>query len=216
MDGGHSRLGCRLGARAGAALLGAAFLGAILGACGGGGGTEADSGADKTTLSVEAADADGDALHYQWRVTAGSIDNRDARETVWTMPAGPGLHFAYVTVSDGKGGYVEQQYAVATDALGIAAEVQPPLGPVVPAIADFTGSASRLRFVASDDTRFAPPSGGAAEKRLVYPPDMPVQVVRQSDGQTIFSGLTDLSGEVDLPKLQSGETYAVLCSTAQD
>ncbi|MGH8796711.1 MAG: hypothetical protein ACREXI_06620, partial [Caldimonas sp.] len=45
------------------------------------GGSEADSGPDTTTLSVEAVDADGDALHYQWRVTAGSIDNRDARQT---------------------------------------------------------------------------------------------------------------------------------------
>ncbi|MGH8796710.1 MAG: hypothetical protein ACREXI_06615 [Caldimonas sp.] len=215
MDRGQSRLFGRLGVQRGAALLGAAFLGALLAACGGGG-SEADSGPDKTTLSVEAVDADGDALHYQWRVTAGSIDNRDARQTVWTLPDGPGLHFAYVTVSDGKGGYVEQQYVVATDSLGIAAEVPPPRSPVVPAIADFAGSAGRLRFVAGDDTRFAPPSGGAAEKRLVYPPDMPVQVVRQSDGQTIFSGLTDLSGEVDLPKLQNGESYAVLCSTAQD
>ncbi|HEX7442204.1 MAG TPA: hypothetical protein VF319_19140, partial [Caldimonas sp.] len=163
MDRGHSRPDGRVVAPIGAALLGAALLGALLGGCGGGGGgTELDSGADKTTLSVEAADADGDALSYQWRVTAGSIDNRNARETVWTMPAGPGLHFAYVTVSDGKGGYVEQQYAVGTDTLGIAAEVRPPLSPVVLPIADFAGSATRLRFVASDDTRFAPPSGGVA------------------------------------------------------
>ena len=104
------------------ALVCAAFLGAC-----GGTGNEADSGPNKTYLRVEAVDADGDALHYEWRVTAGSIENRDAAETVWTMPDGPGLHFAYVTVSDGRGGYVEQQYAAGTDALGTTAPVRQPV-----------------------------------------------------------------------------------------
>ena len=82
-------------------------------ACGGGGagstGSSANSGPNKTSLRVEASDADGDALQYQWRVTGGSIENRNSRETVWTMPDGQGLHFAYVMISDRKGGYVEQQ-----------------------------------------------------------------------------------------------------------
>ena len=45
---------------------------------------------------------------------------------------------------------------------------------------------------------------------------MPVQVVHQASGQTVFSGLTDLNGEADLPKLQSGDTYTVLCATTQN
>src|SRR5678816_2620566 len=85
--------------------------------CGGSTGTSQDSGTNKTYLSVAASDADGDALHYQWRVTGGTIENRDSPQTVWTMPDGPGLHFAYVTVSDGRGGYIEQQYAVSSDFL---------------------------------------------------------------------------------------------------
>ena len=63
-----------------------------LAACGGGTGNERDSGAQQTTLSVAASDADGDALSYEWRATAGTIDNRNAATTVWTLPgAVPGL-----------------------------------------------------------------------------------------------------------------------------
>src|SRR5882757_8595819 len=110
---------------------------AMLLSCGGGGGTgnPQDSGANKTTLTVEASDADADALQYQWRVTAGSVENRNAAQTVWTMPDGPGLHFAYVTVYDGKGGYIEQQYAVSSDALGTDAAVKAPVSRPAPTIA---------------------------------------------------------------------------------
>ena len=91
---------------------------AALTSCGGGStGNSQDSGVNKTYLSVDASDADGDTLQYQWRVTGGSIDNRNASSTVWTLPASRGIHFAYVTVSDGRGGYVEQQYAVNADRL---------------------------------------------------------------------------------------------------
>src|SRR4051812_6087088 len=109
-------------------------IAALVAGCGGGTGSLADSGVTKTYLSVAAADADGDGLHYQWRVTGGTIDNRDAKETVWTMPDGPGLHFAYVTVSDGKGGYAEQQYAVGSDTLGTEAPVPAPAVNTAPAV----------------------------------------------------------------------------------
>src|SRR5690242_4564114 len=104
------------------AIVSAALAAWSLTSCGGGStGNAQDSGPNKTYLRVEANDADGDALQYQWRVTAGSVENRNSRETVWTMPDGPGLHFAYVTVYDGRGGYAEQQYAVSTDAIATPA-----------------------------------------------------------------------------------------------
>ena len=87
------------------ALAAAAVAAAGMVSCGGGGGSvgnSQDAGLNKTFLSVSATDADGDTLHYQWRVTSGTIDNKDSAQTTWTMPDGPGLHFAYVAISDGK------------------------------------------------------------------------------------------------------------------
>jgi hypothetical protein len=181
--------------------------------CGGGRGNEHDSGPQQTTLSVAASDADGDALSYQWRVTGGVIDNRNASETVWAMPAGPGLHFAYVMISDRKGGYVEQQYSVSTDAIGSTVPTRQPVSHVSSAITDFSGTPVRLRFLSPDATNFATPGNGAAARRTVYLPDVQVQVV--SGNEVVFSGASDLSGEVSLPKLRESQSYEVKCATTQ-
>ena len=199
--------------RAAVVATAAAALG--LASCGGGGGaggtgTVADSGTEKTTLRVDASDVDGDALQYQWRVTAGTVDNRNARETVWTLPEGPGLHFAYVLISDGKGGYVQQQYAVSTDTLRTTAPTRAPVSHTAPPVSDFAGTPMRLRFSAGAKP-FTPPGGGTAGERTVYLPDVQVQVI--SGSETVFSGSTDLSGEVSLPKLAAGQNYQVLCTT---
>jgi hypothetical protein len=189
---------------------------AVLAACGGKAGDTGsieNSGPAKTSLRVEASDADGDALQYQWRVTAGSVENRNARETVWTMPDGPGLHFAYVVISDGKGGYVEQQYAVSSDAIGTTVPTRPPVSRAAPAISDFSGTPVRLRFQSSDRTYFATPGGGAAVLRTVYLPDVQVQVI--SDSAVVFSGVSDLSGEISLPKLKAAQSYDIKCATTQ-
>jgi len=189
-----------------------------LGSCGGGTGTLSDSGSNKTYLSVQASDADGDALHYQWRATGGTIENRDSNQTVWTMPDGPGLHFAYVTVSDGKGGYAQQQYAVSSDSLGTDAPTRAAITNPVPPVSDFdgdptTGVAGRLRFVPPDSNLnlFTPFGGGPTSQRFIYLPD--VQVAVENGGTTVFSGSTDLSGELSLPKLANG-TYTLKCSTS--
>src|SRR6187431_2128767 len=130
-----------------------------LSSCGGGStGNSRDSGINKTYLSVEASDVDGDTLHYQWRVTGGSIDNRDAKSTVWTMPSSRGIHFAYVTISDGRGGYVEQQYAVNGDNLDLLPPPHTPIVRAAPAVIDTEGATARLRFLSTDATRFQPAS----------------------------------------------------------
>ena len=200
-----------------ALALGACFVSvATLTSCGGGStGNSRDSGVNKTYLSVEASDADGDTLQYQWRVTGGSIDNRNAASTVWTLPASRGIHFAYVTVSDGRGGYVEQQYAVNGDRLDLLPPAQPPIVRAAPAVTDVEGATVRLRFSSSDNTRFQPASAGAPEARTVFLPDVQVQLFDQSTGALVFGGTTDLSGELDLPKLIAGRTYNVRC-TAQN
>jgi len=189
---------------------------AALTSCGGGStGNSRDSGINKTYLSVEAADADGDTLQYQWRVTGGTIDNRNASSTVWTMPASRGIHFAYVTVNDGKGGWVEQQYAVNGDRLDLEAAPRAPIDRAAPAVVDTEGATVRLRFFSSDDTRFLPAAAGAAQSRTVFLPDVQVQLIDQGTGSLVFGGTTDLSGELDLPKLAAGTTYSVRC-TAQN
>ncbi|HEX7436306.1 MAG TPA: hypothetical protein VF308_06350, partial [Caldimonas sp.] len=189
---------------------------AALTACGGGStGTDRDSGVNKTYLSVDASDADGDSLQYQWRVTSGSIDNRNAKESVWTMPDGPGLHFAYVIVSDGKGGWVEQQYAVSSDTLGTTATSPAPITRAAPAVVEVSGSQNRLRFSSKDSTRFKPLDGSAPQARTVYLPDVTVRVTSSGTGSVVFIGRTDLGGELDLPKLATG-SYTVLCATQPD
>jgi hypothetical protein len=80
---------------------------------GGGGGN-----AQTVRVSVAATDPNGLRLHYQWRSTDGSIANVDSATTKWTLADGPGLHFAYVLVSNGAGGYIERRIAVSTDVIG--------------------------------------------------------------------------------------------------
>ncbi|MEO7056303.1 MAG: hypothetical protein ABI281_07310 [Caldimonas sp.] len=200
------------------ALAVATFSAALFGlsSCGGGAGSpgsETASGTDKTYLSVDASDADGDALQYQWRVTGGTIDNKNAKQTVWTLPPGRGIHFAYVAVSDGKGGWVEQQYAVSTDELDSDTPARAPISREAPAVVDVEGATNRLRIASPDATRFKPEGGGSAVARTVYLPDVQVQVVEQATGTVAFAGTTDLSGELDLPKLVSGRAYKLLCTT---
>src|SRR6187549_2326215 len=60
-------------------------------------------------LSATATDPDNDQLHYRWAATEGSITNVDAPTTTWVVPDGSGLQFAYVVVSDNKGGYTESR-----------------------------------------------------------------------------------------------------------
>ena len=192
------------------AIASAAASAWMLVSCGGGStGNAQDSGPNKTYLRVEASDADGDALQYQWRVTAGSVENRNSRETVWTMPDGPGLHFAYVTVYDGRGGYVEQQYAVSTDAIATPAAPRAPVVRAAPANTSTARNGGRLRVASNDSLNFAV-AGGAAQLRQVYLPDVQVQVERA--GAVVFSGSTDLSGELSLPDLEP-DTYVVKCSS---
>jgi hypothetical protein len=86
--------------------------------------TPLDSYGDKgsnsltVTVAVVATDPNGLPLHYQWRSTDGRIVDTDSATTTWTLPDGPGLHFAYVLASNGAGGYIERRVAVNTDTIG--------------------------------------------------------------------------------------------------
>jgi hypothetical protein len=73
------------------------------------------SRSNRVTLTVDATSNTGNPLHYRWRVTDGHVEEVDAPTTTWTLTAGPGIHIAYVLVSDGLGGYAEGSIAVNTD-----------------------------------------------------------------------------------------------------
>jgi hypothetical protein len=188
----------------------------LLAGCGGDDGNESDSGPQQTTLSVAASDADGDALNYQWRVTSGVIDNPNASKTVWTLPPGPGLHFAYVIVSDGKGGYAEQQYAVSSDAIGIVAPTPSAITRPEPMLSGVDGVTGRLRF-RYEGRNFVPAAGGEPVERFIYAPSIPVEVRVAGASVTSpprFSGVSDESGEVQLPALPVGR-YDQRCATSR-
>lgn len=191
----------------------------LLAGCGGSGsadGVKKSTGATLTSLRVEARDGEGDSLNYQWRVTAGSIDNRNASATTWELPDGPGMHFAYVLVGDGRGGYMEQQYAVSSDAFRISAPLATPASYSTPAVAagdEVKGGTVRLRLIADFDTTFH--NGAASGVRNVYLPDIRVNVTRAGSGEAVFSGTSNLGGELTLPALAEGEAFNIVCSGPQ-
>jgi len=82
------------------------------------------------SVAVQVTDTSGGTLRYRWRSTDGTIQNLNAATTTWTLPAGPGLHFAYVLVSNGLGGYTERRIAVNTDTIGTRAEKEDDLARV--------------------------------------------------------------------------------------
>ena len=59
---------------------------------------------EKSQLSAEANDPDGDPLTYRWTTPSGTLDNPAIVKPVWTAPMTVGSVPATVTVSDGKGG----------------------------------------------------------------------------------------------------------------
>ena len=48
----------------------------------------------QVTVSVSVSNAGDGKLSYQWRSTDGTIVEVNAPSTTWTLPNGPGIHFA--------------------------------------------------------------------------------------------------------------------------
>lgn len=128
----------------------AAGLAVALGASGCGSGKKPTRPSPpQVVVSVTASDPHGLPLHFRWRATDGSVVDIDAPSTTWTLPAGPGLHFAYVLVSNGQGGYAERRVAVSTDSIGVASEAAPPRTLVAPAAPAPLGVPVRVTMRAS-------------------------------------------------------------------
>jgi hypothetical protein len=182
----------------GRCVLGLVLCSATLSACGGsdtpGTSSTTPSGTPPATtgttvqVSVNATDPDGDTLHYRWAVTEGTINNVDKSSTTWTVPPGSGLQFAYVLVSDNKGGYTEFRAA----GLTMAAVPQQSSASITPPADSGKG------FIWG--TLFYDGFG-----RQVYLPDWDVQVTGP-DGT--FDTKTDMKGEFFFPGLNLAATYS--------
>jgi mono/diheme cytochrome c family protein len=67
-------------------------------------------------------------LQYYWKTTDGQIVDAnglpvmlpETQQVYWMLPQGPGIHFAYVLVSDGNGNCSEARMAVNSDSFGAA------------------------------------------------------------------------------------------------
>lgn len=87
----------------------------------GGNGARIAAPGSAVDVTVEAEDPDGQPLSYTWVVTgsAEGFTSEDAPIVPWTLPGGPGLHTAYVLVTDGHGGVAFGRADVSTDDQGV-------------------------------------------------------------------------------------------------
>jgi len=70
---------------------------------------------EKTTISVNCVDPDGDALTYIWEANRGTMSPQGPTDAMWvtyTAPATPGDDIIKVTVNDGKGGVVSKSRSI--------------------------------------------------------------------------------------------------------
>jgi hypothetical protein len=156
-------------------------------------------------VSVQAADTSGGVIHYRWKSTDGNLISADSPTVNWTLPAGPGLHFAYVLASNGLGGYTEKRIAVNTDTIGTKAgeddsRALPYLAP--PAAAP------------QGDTYRSSVGWGFANAHDMHPPDVSVYVQDTATGITYpptGPETTDLRGDFIIPNLPPANSYVTYC-----
>ena len=165
-------------------------------------------------LNVLATDTSGGTLRYNWKSTDGHINNVNSATTAWTLPEGPGFHFAYVLVSNGLGGYTERRIAINTDTLS--------------SDHDSAEQDSEHDGDSSHSSRYhAPPApaqvGDYWRSRVILDSSnaagneiyVPGASVFMSDGTNRYppSGFvtTDLKGEYVIPGVLPGTTESVTC-----
>ena len=151
-------------------------------------------------LTATASTATGATLTYTWKTTDGKLLNTNGSQTDWELPAGFGLHFGYVMVSDGRSGYAVGRVVVNTDSFG-AAQVIPiglvetPVRPVAAALAPVRAGRAAAAPEAVPDERkpsvlFAAAPGAAAPADL---PAFPV-FLEAPDIAPFLQGNTGIPG----------------------
>ncbi len=161
-------------------------------------------------LTGSATDANGLPLTYRWRTTDGSLLSAFGPEVDWLLPAGPGLHIAYLLVSNGSGGYTERRVVVSTDAIGTPAIVPPTSALQAPPAPSQQGDYYRSFIQAGmTSTPYFNPTVSGPSGHLV---------MVAGDSVSIGSGagavLTNLRGEFVIPGVLPGTTYSWNCNAA--
>jgi hypothetical protein len=154
-------------------------------------------------LDVSASTTAG-TLSYKWRTTDGLITDVNAPSTTWILPSGPGIHFAYVLVSNGVGGYTEKRVVVNTDTIGNPLIIPSPLGLTAPAAPAPSGDFYRSYV-----------SSGLSGLGDVYAPDLRVRF--RNISTNVFyppngTVSTNLKGEFVVPGVPPGGNYSTSCS----
>jgi len=161
------------------------------------------------TVSVDATESFGNPLHYAWKVTEGTIVNVDAASTIWTLPSGPGLHFAYVLVSNGKGGYTQRRVAVNTDVIGTPPATSPPTSFDAPPGPAPTGVP--FRTVLRGNGYYQSPAQPGAEDNGIYLPGARAFLINKTTGARSPVITADARGSVVFPDVIPGK-YRTRCT----
>jgi hypothetical protein len=159
-------------------------------------------------VSVVGSDSSGNPLSYRWKATDGNIIDVNSPSTTWTLANGPGLHFAYVLVSNGLGGDTERRIAVNTDIIGTPKVVTAPVTLAAPAAPFQVGDYYRAFVLWGDHSV-------NTDFHDVDIPDVATYVQDLTSGHR-FPGtgtvLTDLKGQAIVPGVPPGTNYALECS----
>lgn len=170
----------------------------LLASCGPGDSSTTTTSTTSTTatgttvqVSATATDSDNDQLHYRWAATEGKIANVDAPSTTWVVPPGSGLQFAYVLVSDNKGGYIESRAAVLTQGQVGATPAEAITTPVPTGGPGFVWGTLYFK---------------GTFLRNVYLPGVTVQLTGPGGR---YTATTDMKGEFFISGLQLGTPYTL-------
>lgn len=160
----------------------------------------------QVTVSVVVGSTGGGTLSYQWRATDGTITQVNAPSTTWTLPDGPGIHFAYVLVSNGKGGYTERRVAVNTDTIGNPPVIPPPTTLAPPKAAAAVGNFYRS---------FVEWGSVSSINHGVKMPNVPTYVLDVNSGKhypPTGTVKTSVKGSFTIPKVPVISLFSTQCS----
>jgi hypothetical protein len=162
-------------------------------------------------LTVTASDPNNNVPSFQWQTTDGTLFNVSGAQADWLLPSGPGIHFAYVLVSNGKGGYTERRVAVNTDTIGNPVIVPAATTLAPPAISARSGDPLRVFAGVLGE---AVTSGGYSPR--TYAPGIFMYAQDTSTGQrypTTGALTSNLRGEVTFQNIQpTGVPLSLFCS----